>query len=85
MPDPIPVMVLGRLAVDVSWQGQGVGKALLRDAILRTVQVAELAGVKALMVHALTERAKAFYEANGFLLSPADPRTLFLPLSAFVD
>lgn len=81
MPDPIPVMVLGRLAVDLAWQGHGVGKALLRDAILRTVQVSEIAGVKALMVHALSERARRFYEDHGFHPSPTHPRTLFLPLS----
>jgi GNAT superfamily N-acetyltransferase len=81
MPDPIPVMVLGRLAVDLAWQHHGVGKALLRDAILRTVQVSEVVGVKALMVHALSERAKHFYEAQGFCHSPTQPRTLFLPLS----
>jgi GNAT superfamily N-acetyltransferase len=85
MPEPIPVMVLGRLAVDVSWQRHGVGKALLRDAILRTVQIAEMVGVKALMVHALSEQAKRFYEAQGFQPSPTDPRTLFLPLSSVVD
>jgi GNAT superfamily N-acetyltransferase len=81
MPDPIPVMVLGRLAVDVAWQRQGVGKALLRDAVLRTIQVAEMVGVKALMVHALSERARGFYADQGFHPSPTHPRTLFLPLS----
>lgn len=81
MPDPIPVMVLGRLAVDLAWQRYGVGKALLRDAILRTVQVSEIAAVKALMVHALSERAKRFYEDHGFYPSPTHPRTLFLPVS----
>jgi GNAT superfamily N-acetyltransferase len=81
MPEPIPVMVLGRLAVDLAWQRHGVGKALLRDAILRTVQVSEVVGVKALMVHALSEQAQRFYEAQGFHPSPTHPRTLFLPLS----
>jgi GNAT superfamily N-acetyltransferase len=84
MPEPIPVMVLGRLAVDLAWQRHGVGKALLRDAILRTVQVAAVVGVKALMVHALSERATRFYEAHGFSPSPPNPRTLFLPLSGAV-
>ena len=65
-PDPVPIMVLGRLAVDLRWQRKGIGRALLRDAILRTVQVAEIAGVKALLVHALTETASAFYEGHGF-------------------
>lgn len=81
MPDPIPVMVLGRLAVDLTWQRHGLGKGLLRDAILRAIQVSELVGVKALMVHALSEQAVRFYAAQGFQPSPTNPRTLFLPLS----
>ncbi len=84
MPDPIPVMVLGRLAVDLAWQRHGFGKALLRDAILRTLQVSEIVGVKALLVHALSDPAVRFYEAKGFRPSPTHPRTLFLPLSEVV-
>jgi GNAT superfamily N-acetyltransferase len=81
MPDPIPVMILGRLAVDLAWQNHGLGKALLRDAILRTIQVSEIVGVKALLVHALSDAAVRFYEANGFYPSPTHARTLFLPLA----
>ncbi|MGZ0080515.1 GNAT family N-acetyltransferase [Methylomonas sp. YC3] len=81
MPDPIPVMILGRLAVDVAWQRHGLGKSLLRDAILRTVQVSEVVGVRALLVHALSEQAVNFYASHGFHPSPTHPRTLFLPLS----
>ena len=81
MPEPIPVMVLGRLAVDLAWQRRSLGKALLRDAILRTIQVSEVVGVKALLVHALSDQAVRFYEANGFYPSLTNPRTLFLPLS----
>ena len=81
MPEPIPVMVLGRLAVDLAWQRRSLGKALLRDAILRTIQVSEVVGVKALLVHALSDQAVRFYEANGFYPSPSNPKTLFLPLS----
>jgi len=81
MPVPIPVMVLGWLAVDINWQGQGIGKALLRDAILRTIQVSELVGVKALVVHALSEQSVQFYEEHGFKQSPMDFYTLLLPLS----
>jgi GNAT superfamily N-acetyltransferase len=80
MPDPIPVMVLGRLAVDRRFQGRGLGRALLRDAILRTLQAAEIAGVRAILVHAQDERAETFYERSGFLPSPIDPLTLMLPL-----
>lgn len=81
MPDPIPVMILGRLAVDMAWQNRGLGKALLRDAILRTLQVSEIVGVKALLVHALSDAAVRFYESNGFYPSPMHARTLFLPLA----
>jgi len=80
MPDPIPVMVLGRLAIDQQWQGQGLGKALLRDAILRTLQAAELAGIRALLVHALNEKAAAFYRKAGFVASPMNEYTLMLLL-----
>ncbi|NEX23721.1 GNAT family N-acetyltransferase [Thiorhodococcus mannitoliphagus] len=81
MPDPIPAMVLGRLAVERTWQGHGVGKALMRDAVLRTVQVSEMVGVKALLVQALSDAAVRFYEEHGFRPFPANPRTLFLLLS----
>jgi GNAT superfamily N-acetyltransferase len=80
MPDPIPVMVLGRLAVDRRFQGRGLGRALLRDAILRTLQAAEIAGIRALLVHAKDDPARAFYERCGFVASPLDPLTLMLPL-----
>lgn len=80
MPDPIPVMVLGRLAVDLSYQGQGLGAALLRDAILRVLQVSETVGVRAILVHALSASAKRFYLSYGFLDSPIDPMTLCLAL-----
>jgi GNAT superfamily N-acetyltransferase len=84
MPDPIPVMVLSRLAVDVNWQGQGIGKALLRDAIMRTIQVSEIVGVKALVVHAHSEQAVKFSEEHGFQQSPMDFYTLLLPLSRVI-
>lgn len=81
MPEPVPVMVLGRLAVDKDWQGKGIGKGLLRDAVLRTLQAAEIAGIRALLVHALSVEAKKFYERCGFQASPIDPLTLMLRLS----
>lgn len=80
MPDPIPVMVLGRLAVDRRFARRGLGKALLRDAILRTLQAADIAGIRAILVHAKDEQVAAFYGRNGFLPSPIDPLTLLLPL-----
>jgi GNAT superfamily N-acetyltransferase len=81
MPDPIPVMVIGRLAVDRHWQGKGIGRALLRDAILRTLQAAEIAGVRAIFVHAISEDAKQFYEQCGFTASPVDPMTLMVKVN----
>ena len=80
MPDPIPVMVMGRLAIDKIAQGTGLGQALLRDAILRTLGVAQVAGVKAMLVHALDDEAAAFYRKYDFVPSPIDPLTLMLPL-----
>lgn len=80
MPDPVPVMVLARLAVDRDAQGNRLGGALLRDALERTAMVARNAGVRALLAHALHERAKTFYEHYGFRASPIDPLTLMLRL-----
>jgi GNAT superfamily N-acetyltransferase len=78
MPDPIPVMVIGRLAIDRSWQGKGLGRALLKDAILRTLQASEIAGIRAILVHAISENAKLFYEKCGFTVSPIDEMTLMI-------
>jgi GNAT superfamily N-acetyltransferase len=80
MPDPVPVALLGRLAVDRSWQGKGLGRALLRDAALRILGAAETIGVRAILVHAISEDAKAFYEASGFAPSPVDPMTLMVTI-----
>lgn len=81
MPDPVPVMVLGRLAVDQSLQGQNVGRGLLRDAVLRTLQAADIAGIRAILVHAISERPKQFYEKCGFIPSPVDPMTLMITVA----
>jgi GNAT superfamily N-acetyltransferase len=70
---PIPLMVLARLAVSNNWQGQGVGSAMLKDAVLLTLQAAEIAGLRALAVHAKDDEATAFYERYGFIPSPTDP------------
>ncbi len=78
MPEPIPVLVLGRLAVDRRWQGKGVGRGLLRDATLRTLLVAQHAGVRALLIHAISPEARRFYRYHGFHPSPIDPMTLML-------
>lgn len=81
MPDPLPVMVLGRLAVDQACQGKGLGRALLRDAILRTLQAASIVGIRAILVHAISPEARKFYEHCGFRLSPIDPLTLMITLA----
>jgi GNAT superfamily N-acetyltransferase len=80
-PDPIPVLVLGRLAIHKEHQQQGIGTALLRDAILRAIQAAEIAGVTALLVHAISEQARRFYRSRGFVESPVKPMTLCLVLA----
>ena len=75
---PVPVMLLARLAVDKEFQRQGVGQALLKDALLRTVQASEIAGIRALLVHAKNEDAQKWYLSWGFEPSPTDPLHLFL-------
>lgn len=84
-PGPVPVVVLGRLAVDKDYQGQGLGRGLLRDAILRTLQAADIIGGRAILVHALSEEAKRFYEDSGFTASPINPLTLMVTLQDAID
>ena len=81
MPDPVPVMVLGWLAVDRRAQGIKLGAAMLQDAVNRAITVSQNTGVRALLVHALHERAKQFYEYYGFQESPQHPMTLMLRLN----
>ncbi|HDS0922325.1 TPA: GNAT family N-acetyltransferase [Stenotrophomonas maltophilia] len=80
MPDPIPVIVLGRLAVHADRAGQGIGQGLLKDAVLRALQACGQVGARALLCHAIDEPAKAFYLKHGFIASPIHPLTLMLPL-----
>lgn len=82
-PDPISVMILGRLAIDKTKQKLGLGKALLKDAILKTLTVSKEVGVKALVVHAISEEAKQFYLSHGFISSPIE-MTLMLPLKDII-
>jgi GNAT superfamily N-acetyltransferase len=77
---PVPIMLLARLAVDRRGHGQGVGKALLKDAMLRTLQAADIAGIRAFAVHAKDEEARSFYQKFDFIPSPADPMHLFVLL-----
>ena len=82
MPDPVPVLVLARLAVDRGAQGSQVGAGLLQDAVLRALSVSQDAGVRALLVHALHDKAAHFYRHFGFAASPMHPLTLMLPLQS---
>jgi predicted N-acetyltransferase YhbS len=80
MPEPVPVVLLGRLAVDQAWQGKGLGADLLQDAVRRTVAAAGTIGVRAILVHAISDAAKSFYERHGFRASPIDPMTLMISI-----
>ncbi|MES9897801.1 MAG: GNAT family N-acetyltransferase [Sedimenticola sp.] len=84
MPDPIPVMVLGRLVIDKKYQSQGVGRGMLKDAILRVIGVAEQVGVRAILVHAISDEAKLFYMRQGFRESPTNNITLMITLEEAV-
>lgn len=75
---PVPLMLLARLAVSTAWQGRGIGAGLLKDAMLRTLQAAEIGGIRAFAVHAKDAPAQRFYEHFGFVPSPTDPLHLFL-------
>ncbi len=80
MPDPVPVAILGRLGVDTTWKGRGLGTALLQDAVLRTMQAAEIVGIRGIVVHAISEEAKQFYQHYGFSPSPTQDMTLILSI-----
>jgi GNAT superfamily N-acetyltransferase len=75
---PVPLMLIARLAVSSTWQGQGIGAGLLKDAMRRTKQAAEIGGIRALTTHAKNENARAFYEHFGFIQSPTDALHLFI-------
>ena len=79
-PDPVPIALLGRLAVEHQRQGKGLGLALLRDAILRVVGAAETIGVRAILMHAISDEVRAFYEHWGFRPSPVEPMTLMITI-----
>lgn len=80
MPNPVPAILLGRIAVDQKEAGQGLGTWLLRDAVLRTLEAAEVVGVRILLAHAASERARAFYLDRGFAPSPTDPMQVMIVL-----
>ena len=74
---PVPIMLLARLAIATHWQGKGLGSGLLKDAMLRTLEAADIAGIRAFAVHAKDDAARAFYERFDFVASPSDPYHLF--------
>ncbi|MBV9266077.1 MAG: GNAT family N-acetyltransferase [Acidobacteriaceae bacterium] len=80
MPDPIPVVLLGRLAIDKAWQHQGIGRALFRDAAIRVSHAADAIGVRGIVVHAISDEARKFYLALGFTECPGQPMTLVVTL-----
>jgi predicted N-acetyltransferase YhbS len=80
MPDPVPALLLARLAVDQAWHGKGLGADLLSNAVLRVIGAAETIGVRAILVHAISDDAKAFYEKHGFRSSPIEPMTLMVTI-----
>lgn len=80
MPDPIPIMIIGRLAVDKAYQGRGIGAGLLKDGLLRVLQASGVVGARAVLIHAIDHDAIPFYAAYGFKSFPSDARTMFLPI-----
>jgi len=80
MPDPVPIAVLGRLAIESAYQKHGLGRALMQDASKRVLQAADIIGIRGIVIHVISEHAKAFYLALGFEVSPLQPMTLMATL-----
>jgi GNAT superfamily N-acetyltransferase len=83
-PEDVPVIVIGRLAVDSAWQGHGIGAGLLRDALIRSADASRQIGVRAVLVHTIDDSAAGFYRRYGFVPSPINARTLMLPVETVV-
>jgi GNAT superfamily N-acetyltransferase len=79
-PDQIPLILLARLGVDARFSGKGIGRGLVKNALARTIQAAEIVGIRAVMVHAIDEEARKFYEKCGFIEFPSSSQTLYLPI-----
>jgi GNAT superfamily N-acetyltransferase len=82
MPDQVPLLLIGRLAVDAEWRGRGIGSALLVDALRRCVAASEIAGARGVVAHAIDAVAVAFYERHGFVHSPLGERTMLMPIES---
>jgi GNAT superfamily N-acetyltransferase len=80
MPEQVPLLLIGRLAVDAAWRGRGVGSALLVDALRRCLAASEIAGARGVVAHAIDDAAVGFYERHGFLRSPLGERVMLLPI-----
>jgi GNAT superfamily N-acetyltransferase len=80
MPEQVPLLLIGRLAVDVQWHKRGLGSALLADALRRCVAASEIAGARGVVAHAIDERAVGFYERHGFVRSPLGERVMLMPI-----
>ena len=80
MPDQVPLLLIGRLAADMQWQGRGLGSALLKDALRRCLAASEIAGVRGIIAHAIDEAAVGFYERHGFIRSPLGERIMLMPI-----
>lgn len=80
MPEEIPLLLIGRLALDAGYQGQGLGTNLLADALRRCLAAAEIAGARGVIAHAIDDEAKRFYERHGFLESPIGERTMLMAI-----
>jgi GNAT superfamily N-acetyltransferase len=80
MPEQIPLLLIGRLAVDAQWRGRGLGSALLRDALRRCLAASEIAGVRGVVAHAIDEAAAEFYQRHGFIRSPVGERVMLMPI-----
>jgi GNAT superfamily N-acetyltransferase len=80
MPEQVPLLLIGRLAVDAQWQKRGVGSALLADALRRCLAASQIAGVRGIVAHAIDDTAAAFYERHGFTRSPLGERVMLMPI-----
>jgi GNAT superfamily N-acetyltransferase len=80
LPEQVPLLLIGRLAIDAAWQGRGVGSALLADALRRCLAVSEIAGARGVVAHAIDEAAAGFFERHGFIRSPLGERIMLMPI-----